>query len=124
MFFENTSATRIASDHQTFRLGTVDEAVALFVAATCDGRWCLYQVPTRARSTIPMSAVRENHAMLPCPRGSTMKAASSGPSAEPALPPTWKNDCANPCRPPEAMRATRDDSGWKIEDPIPTQATA
>ena len=31
--------------------------------------------------------------------------------ADPTLPPTWKTDCASPCRPPEAIRATRDDSG-------------
>ena len=53
-----------------------------------------------------------------------MKAASSGPIADPALPPTWKSDWANPCRPPEARRATRDDSGWKIDEPMPTHATA
>ena len=43
----------------------------------------------------------ENQAMLRWPWGSTMNAASNGPSAEPALPPTWKNDCAKPCCPPE-----------------------
>ena len=62
--------------------------------------------------------------MLRWPYGRTMKAASSGPIAEPALPPTWKNDWAKPCRPPEARRATRDDSGWKIDEPMPTHATA
>jgi hypothetical protein len=40
-----------------------------------------------------------------------MKAASSGPMADPVLPPTWKNDCANPCLPPDAVLTTRDDSG-------------
>jgi hypothetical protein len=34
------------------------------------------------------SAASENPTMLPCPRGSTTKAASSGPRDEPALPPT------------------------------------
>ena len=53
----------------------------------------------------------ENQATLRCPRGSTMKAAASGPTADPALPPTWKSDCASPCCPPDAIRATRDDSG-------------
>ena len=38
-------------------------------------------------------------------------AASSGPMALPALPPTWKIDCARPWRPPEARRAMREDSG-------------
>ena len=48
-----------------------------------------------------------------------MKAASSGPIAGPALPPTWKSDCARPCRPPEARRAMREDSGWKTAEPKP-----
>jgi hypothetical protein len=45
---------------------------------------------------IPASAVTANHAMLRWPFGSTTNAASSGPIAEPALPPTWKSDCAKP----------------------------
>ena len=48
-----------------------------------------------------------------------MKAASSGPTAWPTLPPTWNTLCAVPNRPPEAARATRDASGWKIEEPTP-----
>ena len=54
----------------------------------------------------------------------TTSAASSGPKALPALPPTWKIDCASPLRPPDASWATRDDSGWKIDDPQPMSATA
>ena len=53
-----------------------------------------------------------------------MNAASSGPSAEPALPPTWNSDCASPCRPPEARRATREASGWNTAEPMPTSAAA
>ena len=34
--------------------------------------------------------------MLDWPNGSTTKAASSGPIAEPVLPPTWKKDWAKP----------------------------
>src|SRR5450759_5293818 len=86
--------------------------------------WCWYHAPTRSRIAIASSAARENHAMLRCPAPSTTNAASKGPSDEPALPPTWNSDCANPCCPPEAMRATRDDSGWNTADPIPTSATA
>src|SRR5256885_11203562 len=59
-----------------------------------------------ASRTIPKKARRENHARLDCPLVST-NAAKSGPRAEPALPPTWKSDCAMPCCPPDAMRATR-----------------
>ena len=44
--------------------------------------------------------------------------------AEPVLPPTWKKDCAKPCRPPEARRAMREDSGWKTAEPMPTRDAA
>src|ERR1017187_2570399 len=86
--------------------------------------WRLYHAPTRSRIMMASSAAAENQAMLRCPAGSTIKAASKGPIDDPALPPTWNSDCANPCCPPEAMRATRDDSGWNTADPIPTSATA
>src|SRR5271168_2278825 len=33
-------------------------------------------------------------------------------------------DCATPCRPPDAKRATRDDSGWKTADPKPINEPA
>ena len=49
--------------------------------------------------------------MLRWPSGSTTRAASNGPSAP-------------PCCPPDAIRATRDDSGWNTDDPTPTSATA
>ncbi|MNV81819.1 hypothetical protein D3C71_1755120 [compost metagenome] len=74
-------------------------------------RLALYQRPIPVSTTMPNSAASENHATLPCPCGMMKSAANSGPSADPTLPPTWNSDCANPCRPPEAMRATRDDSG-------------
>ena len=86
--------------------------------------WRLYHAPTRISTTMASSAAAENHAMLRCPAGSTMNAASSGPIDDPALPPTWKSDCARPCCPPDAMRATRDDSGWNTAEPMPTSATA
>ncbi len=62
--------------------------------------------------------------MLDWPCRTTTKAASSGPIAEPALPPTWNTDCAIPCRPPDAMRATREDSGWNTADPRPISPAA
>ena len=71
---------------------------------------------------MPISAASENQAMLAWPKGTTMKAASSGPIAWPKLPPTWNSDCARPYRPPEARRATREDSGWKIAEPRPISA--
>ncbi len=50
-------------------------------------------------------------------------AARSGPKAEPPLPPTWKMDCARLFLPPEAICATREAVGWKIEEPSPTMHT-
>ena len=50
-------------------------------------------------------------------------AASSGPTALPPLPPTWKMDCARLFRPPEAICATREASGWKTDEPPPIRAT-
>jgi hypothetical protein len=35
-----------------------------------------------------------------------------------------KTDCARPCRPPDESRATREDSGWKIDEPMPIIAAA
>ena len=71
---------------------------------------------------MPSRAPSANHDTLPWPRGTTMKAASSGPIAWPVLPPTWNSDCASPKRPPEASRATREDSGWKTAEPKPMKA--
>jgi hypothetical protein len=107
----------------TMRLrGSEDILCAAFGFAFSSTSLAWYQRPTENRISIARSATAENQAMLPCPNGTTMKAASSGPKAVPALPPTWNTDCASPCRPPDAMRATREDSGWKTEDPIPTRA--
>ena len=44
--------------------------------------------PVRYRINIPAIATAENQARLDWPRGTTINAASSGPTAEPALPPT------------------------------------
>ncbi len=52
------------------------------------------------------------------------KATISGPIDEPTAPPTWNSDCAKPWRPPDATRAIRDASGWKIDDPIPIKTAA
>src|SRR6266481_3084142 len=46
-------------------------------------RWRAYQPPTANSTTMAISAAAENHAMLDCPCGTTTKAASSGPEAEP-----------------------------------------
>jgi hypothetical protein len=68
--------------------------------------------------------MRPHQARLNCPCGTTKNAASSGPSDDPVLPPTWNTDCARPWRPPDDIRAMRDDSGWKIDEPTPISPTA
>src|SRR4051812_43829981 len=73
---------------------------------------------------MPSSARSEHQAMLDWPRGATRNAPSSGPNDDPRLPPTWNSDCASPYRPPDAIRAMRDDSGWKIDDPTPISPAA
>src|SRR4051812_439664 len=83
-----------------------------------------YQPPILHNTAIASSARIEHHAMLDWPRGRTRNAASSGPSEEPTLPPTWNSDWASPWRPPDAIRATRDDSGWNTDDPTPTRPAA
>ena len=62
--------------------------------------------------------------MLRWPKGTITAAAISGPIAVPVFPPTWNSDCASPCCPPDARRAMREDSGWKMAEPMPTQAAA
>ena len=85
--------------------------------------WRLYQFPIFTRMKIANSAASANHPIEACPNGITINAASRGPKALPALPPTWKIDCASPLRPPEASWATREDSGWKTDEPQPISPT-
>src|SRR5512142_61214 len=82
-----------------------------------------YQAPTLARTTIPTKARVVNQIRLDRPLIEMMVAAKSGPSEEPVLPPTWKNDWANPRRLPAAIEAIREASGWKIDEPSPTRHT-
>ena len=65
-------------------------------AGRCAVRRRAYQPPTWKSTNIASSAAPENHTMLCWPRGTTMNAASSGPAAEPMLPPTWNSDWASP----------------------------
>src|ERR1039458_2764541 len=83
----------------------------------------LYQPLTRAKRIMATSAPHENQAMLRWPFGSTMNAAGRGPSEDPPVPPRENSDCANPYRPPDARRAMRAASGWKIADPSPMNPT-
>src|SRR5271170_2395361 len=118
------SVKRMATEKTTRRCEGCDEsacAVGLRAAARV---WRRYQRPTRHRTTMASSAAIENQAMLGWPCGMMIHAAKSGPDALPKLPPTWKTDCASPCWPPDTRRAMRDDSGWKIDDPVPTNAAA
>ncbi len=70
------------------------------------------------------SAATEKNATPSRWPGRIASAASSGPSAPPIDPPTWNIDCASPRRGPAARCATRELSGWKVEDPTPTSAAA
>ena len=72
--------------------------------------------------TIAPSATKANQARLLWPCGRMIKAANTGPIELPKLPPSWNSDCAMPCAPPEASRASRDASGWKIDAPRPSRA--
>src|SRR5215470_18264741 len=118
----------MATAWMTFRRGSAPRlgAVAGTTAATGErgpdragGRRRAYQLPICRSTKRAISAAPENHAMLDCPWGTTTNAASNGPDADPMFPPTWKRDWASPYRPPAAMRATREASGWKIAEPIP-----
>ena len=121
---EKISAIKIAIAHTVWRRGSGAGAARMARDFGVMLGWRRYHAPTLISTRIATSAASENHAMLRCPAGSTTNAASKGPIDDPALPPTWNSDCANPCRPPDAIRATRDDSGWNTADPIPTSATA
>ncbi len=70
------------------------------------------------------TARSEHHTMLDWPRGTIRNAPINGPMADPTLPPTWNSAWASPCRPPEAIRAMRDASGWKMDDPTPSSPAA
>ena len=69
---------------------------ALAVPGTLAARLREYQPPTWNSTIMAIRAAAENQTMLCWPCGTTMKAASSGPEAEPILPPTWKSDWARP----------------------------
>ncbi len=73
---------------------------------------------------MPISAAPANQEAACWPYGTITAAAISGPRAVPKLPPTWNTDWASPWRPPEASRAMREASGWKMAEPMPTIAAA
>src|ERR1700749_1499231 len=111
-------------DQAAVRDETELAATALAAAFARSRCWRLYQAPTCASRMMAASAARPNHAMLVLPFGRMIHAASRGPMAAPPLPPTWKMDCARPCRPPDANRAMREDSGWNTAEPTPMRAAA
>src|SRR5690349_15733630 len=71
----------------------------------------LYQPPTRNNTTMASSASNENQRIFVWPNGTIINAASNGPKELPALPPTWKIDCAKPLLLPAAIYATLEASG-------------
>src|SRR3954452_10578777 len=121
MYLEKTSTISTANATRTWRPGTGARVGPRTAGGPAADAWRRpYHPPTRHSTTMAIKAARENQATLRWPRGSTTKAAASGPTADPAFPPTWKTDWASPCCPPDAIRATRDDSGWKTALPSPT----
>ena len=58
------------------------------------------------------------------PKISTSGVVSSGPSANPALPPTENRLIPRPCRSREASPANLAPSGWKAATPRPLTTTA
>ena len=62
--------------------------------------------------------------MLLCARGTTINAASSGPMADPVLPPTWNSDWANPCARRRRCVPPAMSSGGNTDEPTPTSAAA
>ena len=110
-------------DPPTFRIEALVPVERCGPEIPAFGRIRPHHLPTWPRTKMARSAASPNHPRLPRPLGRTNSAASKGPSATPAFPPTWKSDCARPCCPPEARRATRDDSGWNTDEPIPIRAT-
>src|SRR5450432_78020 len=99
-------------DHATLRGDTGLDVVGGFLEPPERSRcWRLYQPPTFANTAMASRAASVNQARLACPCGMMIQAASRGPIALPAFPPTWNIDCARPWRPPEARRAMREDSG-------------
>ena len=87
MYFENTSTIRMPIAIATRE---PDGAPASRFGATWPRAMMrgLYQPPMRHRMTMATKAIDENQAMLDCPNGTTINAASTGPIAEPRLPPT------------------------------------
>src|SRR6202035_1687222 len=93
--FENSSATSTSSAILIRRELGASGCASIGAAFRVVIRG-LYQRPIRHRMTIARKAIEENQAMLGCPNGTTIMAASSGPIEVPALPPTWNTDCAKP----------------------------
>jgi hypothetical protein len=79
---------------------------------------------TPKSTQIAATATKASQPTAVCPNGRTIAEAMMGPSADPVFPPTWNADWAVPKRPPDAIRATRDASGWKVADPTPITADA
>ena len=123
-YFENIISTSMPMAARTVALGSVPAAAAL-----CARRLLMaaimpaYQRPMRTSSATATRAASANQPTACCPKGITISAVSSGPTALPPLPPTWKIDCARLLRPPEAIGATRDASGWNTDEPHPMSAT-
>ena len=60
---------------------------------------------------------------MPPPVGGDKNGCKQRSQRSSQVPPTWNNDCANPRFPPDASEVNREASGWKTDEPIPTNAT-
>ena len=66
-----------------------------------------------------------NHRLLLSANANQARAQLTSQTYEnPAEPPTWNMDCANPLLPPEASEVILEASGCMMEDPIPEINTA
>ena len=122
---EKVSAIRIAIERPTLPcVASTIAALGAGLALQLEGVAVpKHQMPDN--STMATRAAMENQAMLCCPKGSTMNAAKSGPSAVEIA-----ADLKHRLR--HAVASTREgepgdargDSGWNTEEPMPMWAAA
>ncbi len=91
--------------------------------AFCSFNSVLYQRHMGIVTVMPKKARQATLTTLPRPNGAIKRAAISGPTALPVLPPTWNTDWANPLLPPDASEVSLEASGCRTEEPSPTRDT-
>ena len=81
MFFEKVRIVSTTSAVNTLALGSAGNIGAGILRPLRSRRCAAYQPPTCQSTTMPTSEPTVNHDTLVWPNGTTMKAASSGPTA-------------------------------------------